>query len=239
MSDCQPSSPKATRRIVVACLLGLAALFVGGALSGITFSLWPEFTKSVPWSGGASNHTGMLIASILLALALARGRLSEYGFRIPQRFSLARLTLLSVGISAVVFVVEKVSPGEGLTFTKEYSLLQTILFIWVYASIAEEVLTRGLIQSFLTPLADRGFVLGRLRISTPVLVGALFFGGMHLMLFTMGIDAWTVLLIVVFAFALGLVAGHYREKTGSLIPAIIAHSLANITGTILELLWKA
>ena len=56
-----------------------------------------------------------------------------------------------------------------------------ILTAWIYASICEEVFTRGLL----------------------LLVGIL-----------------------------GVIAGNYREKTGSLIPAILIHSFFEIGGTL-------
>ena len=112
--------------------------------------------------------------------------------------------------------------------------LHTLLFVWIIASICEEVLYRGLIQSFLFPLSKYGFNIFRFRISIPVLVGAFLFGVMHMMLLTMGMDFALVLSIVILAFIMGIVAGYYREKTGSLIPAVIVHIFANIGGYILS-----
>jgi membrane protease YdiL (CAAX protease family) len=121
-----------------------------------------------------------------------------------------------------------------LTFAEDFTFLDNVIRVWIYASVAEEILTRGLIQGYLSPHADRGISLGGLRISLPVLVGAIFFGAMHLGLLTIGIDGRTVVQIVVFALLIGIVAGHFREKTGSLIPAIVAHALANVTGWVVE-----
>jgi membrane protease YdiL (CAAX protease family) len=41
------------------------------------------------------------------------------------------------------------------------------------------------------------------------------------------------------AFVRGLVAGYYRESTGSLVPAVLAHLLANMTGTLLSSVWTS
>ncbi len=46
------------------------------------------------------------------------------------------------------------------------------------------------------------------------------------------IDKLTVFNIVFFGFILGLFAGYYRERSGSIIPAIIVHILFNIGGTL-------
>jgi membrane protease YdiL (CAAX protease family) len=38
--------------------------------------------------------------------------------------------------------------------------------------------------------------------------------------------------VVLLATCLGLIAAHYREKTGSLLPPILIHALFNIGGTL-------
>jgi membrane protease YdiL (CAAX protease family) len=50
----------------------------------------------------------------------------------------------------------------------------------------------------------------------------------------MGVPASTVLLIVGFALLLGIIAGFYREASGSLVPAVLAHATANATGALAD-----
>jgi membrane protease YdiL (CAAX protease family) len=172
-------------------------------------------------------------SSLLLILLLSRGHPARFGLRRPA--SLGRgVFLLPAALSVAVSGVSRLFRLSGLPFVEQYSLWQQILFIWVFASVAEETLTRGLIQGFLAPLSNRGINLAGRRLSVPVLTGALFFAAMHLLLFTMGIPAATVLLIVFFAFLLGIVAGHYRETTGSLAPAVLAHATANAAGALAD-----
>jgi len=229
---------KVTQRILPSYLLGLLAVLAGALCVSVLVSLRKDPSVSATYVGVAANHTGMLAASLVLILILSRGRPASYGLRWPTRFALLPLALLSVGITAAARVVAKLLPGQGLTFTQDYSFPQMVLLVWIYASVAEETLARGLIQGHLAPLSARGVTLGRLRVSVPVLAAAVFFAAMHLGLFTMGIDASTVLQIFVFAFFMGLVAGHYRERTGSLLPAMLAHTLANAAGWGLDTLWK-
>jgi membrane protease YdiL (CAAX protease family) len=64
-------------------------------------------------------------------------------------------------------------------------------------------------------------------LSLPVIFGGLYFGMMHIVAIKrMGP------LVILFTTLLGLVAGYYREKTKSLIPAIIIHALFNIGGSL-------
>ncbi len=228
----------AVRRVVLAGVLGLLVLVVQSVFISIVSALRPEEFRQMPWLMAPTNHTGMLLGTVPLLLLLSHGRLATYGFAWPRRFSVWWSVGLACGISAASLGLGTLLPGQGLTFAQDYTLLQTILFVWIYASIAEEVLTRGLIQGYLAPLAARGLNIGRLRLSVPVIVGAFFFGAMHLALFTMGIDPSTVFQIVAFAIAVGLVAGYACERSGSLLPAILVHALANITGTLLALVFN-
>ena len=115
--------------------------------------------------------------------------------------------------------------GPAAGFTK----LQIIVFVWIYASICEETLVRGLLQTLLSRTANAGAAI-RHWLSMPVVVSGLFFGAMHLVLVKqIGAKAVPVILL---AICLGLIAAHYREKTGSLLPAFIVHALFNIGGTL-------
>jgi membrane protease YdiL (CAAX protease family) len=233
------SGAKVPLRIFVAFLFGLLGMIAAGFLASVQQIVRSRFFDSAPWlEHDFGNHTGMLLASLLLITILSQARFSTYGFRLPKGRWLAPLALFSCGISAIAFLGEKTLPGQGLPFAQEYTFLEQVLRVWIYASIAEELLTRGLIQGYLSPLSDRGLSLGSLRLSIPVIVGAVFFGLMHLGLLTIGIEGSTVAQIVVFALLVGLVAGYYREKTESLIPPIVAHALANATGSVLGLIWS-
>jgi membrane protease YdiL (CAAX protease family) len=108
--------------------------------------------------------------------------------------------------------------------------VQTVLRVWIVASVAEEVLTRGLTQGLLASLSTTGFRVAGELVSVSVLLAALAFAALHLVLVRkMGAKAAPV---IVLAFLLGCVAGVYRQATGSLIPAVIVHMLFNIGGTI-------
>jgi membrane protease YdiL (CAAX protease family) len=221
-------------RVLPALILGFAALLVGAIFVSFTGSGRPGPT----WLPPALNHTGMLLGSLALILILSRGRPAAYGLRLPGRFPAAAIVLLTLGITGLASVVNAILPGAGLTFTAGYTFAQTVLGVWIFASVAEETLTRGLVQGHLAPLADRAIAIGRLRLSLPVIAGAVFFGAMHLALFTMGIDASTVLQIVAFAFVVGLVAGYARERSGSVLPAMLVHTLANAGGWAVDRLLK-
>jgi len=215
-----------------ACVRLLAALFMGLAISAITLKASVIIQISEPrppWMSGFITHTFMWILSVLIALILTRGRLKNYGFT-KGKFQLTGKIFLWVIPMAILSVIGFFASRSGQDVKGGFGLshLQDIIFVWIYASIAEEVFTRGLLQSYLSPLARYGINLSKkLRLSLPVLFSGLFFGMMHIV----AIDKMGPPVIVLTSL-LGIVAGYYREKTDSLIPAIIIHALFNIGGML-------
>lgn len=200
---------------------------IGNIMNNIPTSIQPEM-----WLGLFISQTAILLISLIIMLIASKGRLARYGFRPAGDIQLKQIILWGLGIGIISALIGSSLPGKEVDVTGELSFFQTIILIWIYASISEEVFTRGLIQSSLAPLVKYGITLSKWRISLPVLLSALFFGLLHLIQTAMGMSINKALVIVLFAFLLGIVAGYHREKSGSLAPAIIVHMFANIGGSI-------
>jgi membrane protease YdiL (CAAX protease family) len=214
-------------RIVVALLMGVAiavTAFVAPALFMMAEDVWlpPSFL----------THTSMLLISFLIVAFLSRGKLSSYGFT-RGSFRMTPTILLWIIPTSFLSVLQYVAMRSGAATIDAFNLshLQVILFIWIYASICEETFIRGLLQGWLFPLGQYKVTLIRKwSLSIPVLFGGFFFGAMHIVLWPkMGPLA---IMPMSLATGLGIVAGYYREKTGSLIPAVLIHSLFNIGGSL-------
>ncbi|MCX6832548.1 MAG: CPBP family intramembrane metalloprotease [candidate division Zixibacteria bacterium] len=224
---------KALLRVILVLLLALLIMNLSGGIA-MAISKAIAGNKTTAFISGAVMQTGLLIFSLSAMLLIGKGKLAAFGFVMPVRANWRSIVLLGFGVGlCAATILTFVSAGEDQLDLK-LSTWQSILLIWIYASTCEEIFTRGLIQGSLLPLVERGMNVGRLRISLPVLTGATFFGLMHLSLLMLGAPPITVLLIVVFAFVLGVIAGYQREKTGSLLPAIAIHSLFNINGFLVS-----
>lgn len=178
---------------------------------------------------GFITHTSMLIFSIVLSFIITKGNLIDHGYT----FGSFRLTVpfflwvLPMSFFSVLHFVTLLKNGN-LPDIDIRNYVENILFVWLYASICEEVFTRGLLQGLLNPLQIYGFKLfGKWFLSIPILVSGFFFGLMHIV----AIPMMGPMVIVFTSFA-GIVAAYYREKTASLIPAIIIHALFNIGGML-------
>lgn len=218
---------KSGGRIIAAVVLGVLVLGVSSSIAIMISNRFPGLERSLPMGEGFMVQVGILILSALLILAISKGELSRYGFRIGKNIQLPRFVILGLVVGFASSLTGLAAPGD-IPQPPYGSFFDLVIGVWILASIAEEVLTRGLIQGFLSPLTELGFSIGGMRISLPVLISAVFFGLMHLGLLSTGANFISVIILVIFAFILGIVAGYYREKSGSLIPAIVIHICGNV-----------
>ncbi|MDD5263238.1 MAG: CPBP family intramembrane metalloprotease [Candidatus Bipolaricaulis sp.] len=206
-------------------------LFLAGAIAITSMGvakLWARRHERA--TNSLVTHGLMAILSVAAIAGLSQGRFEAFGFTVGT-FRWSFLLLLWTIPSAVLTLPRLAGRGGGPPATPfGLSPAQTVVRVWVVASIAEEILTRGLIQSSLGVLSDVGFSVGAHFLSLPVLTGALAFSAMHLVLLKrIGAKAAPVLVV---AFLLGCIAGVYRETTGSLIPAVLVHMLFNVGGAV-------
>ena len=175
------------------------------------------------------THSVMLALSLGLIWIMSRGLPALYGltrgtYRFRPTILLWALPVAALSLPAALGA----GRGEGTGAMGDFGRLQGVIFVWIYASVSEEVLTRGLLQTLLSVGPSGGA--RRARFSMPVVLSALFFGAMHVVLFeSMGPAAVPVIAMVTL---LGFVAAHYRETTGSLIPAVVVHALFNVGGML-------
>ena len=225
--SCTTTAMSVPVRILIAFIIGVAiagvALIVPSLLSTDKDAWWPP---------SFLTHTLMLLISFLTMVVMSGGRLSGYGFT-RGSFHLSATILLWIIPTSILSVLQYVAIRSGATTSDLFHLsrVQTIIFIWVYASLCEEVFVRGLLQGYLSLSGTHKVVLiRRWPLSAPVLFCGLFFGAMHVVLWTkMGPLA---IVPMILATGLGVVTGYYREKTGSLIPGVLIHGLFNIGGSL-------
>ena len=218
-------------RVIVALVVAIGIFFLAVVLPKLLLS------SAVPTL--ATTQALELLLSLLAIAILGRRRFADYGFCLPNRGVTSpnkkrwvgiSLTAPLLGIAATSAIL--VLGGKGNPIVRSLTLPQIILFIWVFSSAIEEVFTRGFLQGHLSGLSGRYANLLLFRVELPVLISALFFASMHLVLLYVGADAITTSVTLLFTFSIGLMAGHLRARTGSLIPAIVVHMLANFGGMI-------
>jgi membrane protease YdiL (CAAX protease family) len=227
-STSRPMSPSNIFRRTFLCFV-MAALIAVLSL-GAPQVLHLPGSPSLPRS--FFTHSLMLLLSLAAMMWLSKGKLSQYGLTVGT-FRFSAKYLLWLLPTAVISILEMISSHGNPTPTSSlsFSPLTVVLFIWIYASISEEIFVRGLVQSYLAPFSQYRIKISNTRsISFPIFFGAVFFGLMHVVLWPrLGLAA---LVPIAFATLLGFIAGYYREATGSVLPAIVVHALFNIGGTV-------
>lgn len=220
-----------TSIVVSGIFLGLVVLAAAWGTSNAVEFFAVERTP--PWVGVFVNYTAMLAVALILVIASSMGRPGMFGFVKPHvkgSYGTGVAGGLVLGMLASIASLAsgggRMAPLEGLSFG------QIVLLVWILASVSEEVLVRGYVQSYLEPLSHIGFNVFNFRVSLPVLVSALFFAAMHLILLTTGTPFRVIYIVIVFAFFLGLIAARQREKTRSVLPPIVTHLSFNVGGVI-------
>jgi membrane protease YdiL (CAAX protease family) len=182
------------------------------------------------------THTLMLMLSVAVIL----GMHNQVNFKIalPQfkkTLKPALLGLLTAIVVNILFTIitmifgGKVEIHSALT---RLSPLQVFVFVFIYASIAEEILFRGFLMNILKPIKAKGINIFSRNLSIPVLISAIAFGLAHIILATTGASGLFVFRIVVFTTILGLVSGYYQEKYDNIAFAIIVHMSGNLLGVL-------
>ena len=221
---------------IIAIIIGISVLILSSILV-IILSKNTNIVTSVPALSKTLTHTSMLVFSVLYIIILSKRGLQNFGFVWNTKFPIIRIVVISLFIGIIPSLLNNIIfDTAAINPTGNFTLIEKIVFVWIWASICEEILTRGLIQGFLAPFKNIGIKLFNTMISLPVIVGAIFFGLMHLMLLAMGIELVSVITIVIFSVILGVIAGYQREITNSLLPAIIVHMCFNIGASLVNII---
>ena len=161
----------------------------------------------------------LLVALILMFLLARRpAGIAEFGFRIPHSRYLAGATVFGLALGLGVTFLGHLFPSKPLFDVSGFAPWKIGLYFLIGASIQEEIIFRGLIQSIIERQWNVSFSLAGGSLSGAVAFSAALFGVIHLEL---GV------VVALGAIILGFLAGELRRRSGSLLPAIIVHALCN------------
>jgi len=220
-------------RIITALPLTLAILIMA-ELSGkfVTKFMFGQ-TSAHSFDSMVAYLPFLALFSLLFSYLLSKGKISDHGYQKTKIIDVSKVLLPVLVLEVLLSIPMMILPmtGEG-HFAEGWLFWQDVVGIWIFASTAEELLCRGVIQSYLAPAKKFKISLLKIDLSLPVFISAVIFMLMHVpLIFFSDMDKVLYTTILASTFSLGMVAGYYREKTGSLLPAIVAHSFANISGS--------
>ena len=226
--------------ILVALFLGIAVFYLSKYFSSLTSGFIKNNLDLDIALKGYINGLYTILLSLLIIWFVNNKSFKNYGFTWPKHINFFKMTLISLSIitdailiGGILFmgILSHYFPSETSNTFPELTLLEQVLKIWIWASIYEEILARGLVQGFLNHLKNKKII----GLSIPVICSGIFFGALHLNTLTIGNPMMTGM-IVFFTTIGGLVFAYYREKSESIFASMYLHFLANVTGAILTAL---
>lgn len=164
----------------------------------------------------------LAIAVTLMGLSASRRpAVGSFGFRTSSLAMLGWTGATSLPLAIIAAVTLNHFPEPGPLAGVHLQTWVAVLYFGLAAPIQEEVIFRGLLQTTLS----RDLAVARLSVSArnllPVALVAVLFAVIHLEVGP---------LTAFFALILGLLAGESRRRSGSLLPAILAHAIFNAAG---------
>jgi membrane protease YdiL (CAAX protease family) len=166
----------------------------------------------------------LLIAVLLIFLfARARRGFAEFGFRIPGSRYVGIALALGLTLGLLAAFLNHLFPSKPPYDVSGFVAWKIALYFIVGASVQEEVIFRGLIQSIVEERLAASFRICSISISGAVAFTATLFGVVHL---EVGVA------VALSAVMLGLVAGELRRRSESLLPAIVVHSIFNCVDSV-------
>lgn len=176
----------------------------------------------------------LCIAMLLIAI-VGRRQFAQYGFKLAKGSDVWKALAVGFFVATMLYISGKLGNIE-LTFMGHPPFTYIILLSWIGAPIQEEIIFRGSFQSYLAIYVKSSITIWKWKLRLAALIGAMTFSLIHFALLSVEAGLGDVLLCVVGAFILGIIAGHFRAETGSLVEPIVVQAFFNITGTMFAFL---
>lgn len=183
---------------------------------------------------------GLALIGIAIAKRLLRD--ADFGLRWPPgRTYVGWAVFWGVAFALIMLVADDwpalihLRPPEVPEAATPVNIAGWLGFELLWVGICEETLFRGLLLGVLMALSPSKIRIGGTQFSTAGITIALLFALAHAGNFASR-PWYEALAQQIYAVALGIIYAWLRERSGSLVPAIVAHSLSDFGETGLEFL---
>jgi membrane protease YdiL (CAAX protease family) len=225
------------------------ALLMHGTAAGPPFLilmlldvLFPSLKESFPWLiYYYVMEVPMLLISILMIRRLSKGKFGNYGFNLRSRdlklaFSIVGGMVFALFMALIDYLPQMVRGrfeiGYDLTST---NVLGTLSFMWIFVGIAEETLSRGLIQTYLMNNMSGDVKIARWNIKRATILGGVIFGLSHFFnIYRNPLEF--VIPQMIYATVFGIIVGYVYQETQSLAGPIVMHNVADGLETTIKYL---
>ncbi|MGA9853448.1 MAG: type II CAAX endopeptidase family protein [Gammaproteobacteria bacterium] len=167
--------------------------------------------------------TSALACLYVWILGRRSGDFQEFGFRSCDSRYLVLAGSLAVPIGLLLTYIDQRFTVSNQVGATDFQPWLSVIYFVICASFQEEVIFRGLLQTTLTKRLSGSLRLPGNIVSTPAIFIAVLFGVIHLK-----IGIFTAFSALV----LGLLAGELRQRSGSLLPAVLTHAIFNAAALV-------
>lgn len=170
------------------------------------------------------TQIGIMTISLLLGLLLLHLDLIDIGIKTCDVIIIiiALLSSLFVALPLAYLSMIYGKDFEHPLEIKNFSLY--VIMGLILSPIAEEIMFRGVLE---------GYLLATTITWIAIVIPAILFSVMHIAPFSKA-PRRLLCIVLISAFALGMIAGTVRFISGSIIPSIISHTSFNLAGKIIE-----
>ncbi|GGF28672.1 hypothetical protein GCM10010954_29680 [Halobacillus andaensis] len=191
------------------------------------------------WIRKMEHHFIQLLLAILLIVIFSRGKIQKWGFNFYNFKLSIKILKKFIFYYVVYFILISLMiqfffyPDPSLNYSlTPINALGHLSFMWLVSGTSEEILFRGLIQTFLAVYLTNVYKIRGIELPLAGVVAALIFtlAHFHFSLFPFEVIHYNIPQLIM-AFVLGIFYSITFHYTRSLLAPIIAHNLSN--GTIL------
>jgi membrane protease YdiL (CAAX protease family) len=232
--------------ILLVLVLGMAALSLSGVATGVVTQVVAPGAHWPVWLQITVAETFELIIA-LIGIAVARRLLTNADFGLrwpPRRTYLGWAAFWGLAFALIMLVADHwpsliaLKPPPVPEAATPVNVAGWLAFELLWVGICEETLFRGLLLGVLTALSPSKIRIGGTEYSTAGITIALLFALAHAANFATR-PFYEAFAQQLYAIALGIIYAWLRERSNSLVPAIVAHSLSDFGETALVFLLAA
>jgi uncharacterized protein len=205
-------------------LVTIAVLFIMYML--LLFSPRPEFMHSLQWNWWGKSLE--IVFTLLLTWIVFRPAVAEAGLTFRLVPGSARVTLIALLGSALFGAL------LGLASISTTSL-ETIAFQFTMPGLGEEFMFRLLMLGMLNAVFVRTHRLWGAHVGWGLLITSIAFGVIHMVQSDSEMTLQLNPLAGIVTGLIGFFLGWLRERSGSIVPSIIAHNLINGVSVLMPL----
>ncbi len=168
-----------------------------------------------------------ILLSYLFVKYILKWSVDTLGYVLCDSMSILTVIILSLVISVIIALVELSVASSSKLIAPVPGLFQNpslyVMLAFIIAPIGEETLFRGLLLG--------GLIKVGVNTKISVIMQAILFSIIHIIPFK-NAPIIQLIVILITAFILSVIAGIYRVRTYSIIPAIVTHICFNLGGIL-------